>query len=93
MEYSFIAIAPRFTLTQSDSIWLGPIYGSNRTNCVCKQMTDVKLLRLCSNIKTILLCAKKSSVLFKNVINKCVYKSYIYLMNMHEQDLALNNLG
>ena len=30
-EYSFIAIAPRFTLAWSGSIWQGPIYGSNRT--------------------------------------------------------------
>ena len=31
MKYPFIAIAPRSTLAQSGSIWLGPIYGSNRT--------------------------------------------------------------
>ena len=31
MEYPFIAIAARFTLTQSGSTWLDPIDGSNRT--------------------------------------------------------------
>ena len=43
-----------------------------------KKMTDVKLWLLCSNIETILLYAKRSSDFFKNVIYKCVYKSYIF---------------
>ena len=30
LEYSFIAINPRSTLTQSGNTYLGPIYGSNR---------------------------------------------------------------
>ena len=30
MEYPFIAITPRSTLTQSSSTWSGPIYGPNR---------------------------------------------------------------
>ena len=33
-EYSFIAIAPRFTLARSGSTRYGPIYGSSRTNCI-----------------------------------------------------------
>ena len=36
VEYLFIAIAPRSTQTQSGRTWLGPIYRSNRTNCVFK---------------------------------------------------------
>ena len=31
MEFAFITIIPRSTLTQSGSISLGPIYGSNRS--------------------------------------------------------------
>ena len=31
VEYHFIAIAPRSTLTWSGRTWEGPIYGSNRT--------------------------------------------------------------
>ena len=33
-EYPFIDIASKSTLTRSDSTWLGPIYGSNRTTYV-----------------------------------------------------------
>ena len=32
VEYLFITIALRFTLTRSDSTWEDPVYGSNRTN-------------------------------------------------------------
>ena len=39
MEYPFIAIAPRFTLTQCGSTWYGPINGSNRkSNCANKRI-------------------------------------------------------
>ena len=41
MEYSFIASAPRSTVPRSGSFWLGPIYGSNRTNSVCKEITGL----------------------------------------------------
>ena len=39
MEYPFIAIAPRSTVDQSGSSWLGPINGFNRT----KQQNYAKL--------------------------------------------------
>ena len=38
-----MTIAPRSTLTRRGNTYEGPIYGSNRTDYVCKQMTDVKL--------------------------------------------------
>ena len=34
--YPFIAIAPRSTLAQRGSTWLGPIYGLNRINGICE---------------------------------------------------------
>ena len=36
IKYPFIAIAPRSILTQSGNTWWGYMYGSNRTNYVCK---------------------------------------------------------
>ena len=34
VEKTFIAIAPRSTLARKRSIWEGPIYGLNKTNCI-----------------------------------------------------------
>ena len=57
-----------------------PIYGLNRTNSVCKQMTDVKLWRLYSNTwNHLTVCKKKSSGSFKNVI----YKMCLYIFHHH----------
>ena len=68
MEYSFIAIALRYTLTWSGNTWQGPIYGSNRTvwhlNCVqinhlCKtELLEIELfdhLTVCKQVTDVLI--------------------------------------
>ena len=59
---------------------------------VCKQMTDIKLLLLHSNMFIPFNCVQKiSPCSFKNDINKMCLR-IIYLMYMYKQDLTLNNL-
>ena len=60
VQYPFIAITPRPTLTQSGSTCKSPINGSNRTNhfTVCKQISDFKLN--CWNHLTV--CKRMSNV-------------------------------
>ena len=43
-------------------------------------------------IETMLLCTKKSLGSFEMLSTKCVYKSYIYLIYMYKDDLALDDL-
>ena len=44
VEFPFIDIAPRFTLTRSGSTLFGPIYGSNRTKlCTYAKLNFLKL--------------------------------------------------
>ena len=86
VEYPFIAIAPRSTLTRSGSTWLAPMCASNRTklrtyaklNDLNKQRAIKWLMLNCdcyiATLETSQLWAKKSTCSFKNVINKmCVY--------------------
>ena len=57
---------------------------------VCKQMTDVKLWLLYGNIWN---CVQKRDQVFLKILStKSVYESFIYLIYMFKQDLALNNL-
>ena len=63
--------------------------GSNRTKCVCEEMTDVKLWLLYRNTWNYLTVQKKSSGSFKNAIYKMCLLNHIYLM--YKEDLALNN--
>ena len=96
VEYPFITITSRFTLTRIRTTWEGPIYGSNRTNYVCNQMIDVKFWLLYSNTWNHLIMCKKNpaQVLFRMLSTKCLFKSYIYIymIYMYTVDLALNNL-
>ena len=55
-------------------------------------MTDVRLWLLHSNMWNYLTVHKKSSDSLRMSSTKCVYESYIYLIYMYIQDLALNNL-
>ena len=42
-EYPFIAIAPWFTLAQSESTWYGPVYGPKRTKlCAYAKLNCLK---------------------------------------------------
>ena len=59
MEYPFIAIAPRSTLTHSGNTWYGPIYESNKTNYVCKQKTNLESGLLYNNTWNHLTVCKK----------------------------------
>ena len=57
-------------------------------------MTNVliELLVIHSNTWNHLILHRKMSLgSFKNVIKKCVYRSYIFNMHAYKQDLALNN--
>ena len=87
MEYPFIAIAPRSTLTQSDKTRQGPIYEFNRTNYVYKQMADVKMWLLYNNTWNYLTeCKKQLRFIDKSDI-------YIYVcVCVCKEDLTLNNL-
>ena len=78
VEYLFIGIASRFTLTRSGSTRYSPIYGSNRTKYMWKQMTDDKLWQLYSNTwNHFSVCKKKRpQACLRMSPTKCVYKSY-----------------
>ena len=43
VEYPFISITPRPTLTQSGNTCLGPIYGSNRTSVQSMMLNNIWL--------------------------------------------------
>ena len=77
--------------THSD---LGPINGSNRTNYVCKQMTDVKFWQLYSNIWNHLSVYKKGAMgRSRMLVTKWFYKSYLYLIYMRKLYLPTPPLG
>ena len=66
VEYSFIVIIPRSTLTRNRSIYQGPIYGENGSVW--------RLLVLDKNTWYHLTAWKEKKKTFKKLLQKCQYK-------------------